>query len=54
MADTVIPLAPGGTWLDLWKAIDKLRNNKRGAYCDHRHIEYFRLVGNSLDVGFGS
>ena len=53
MGDTSSVLAPGGTWLDLWKAVDKLRNAP-GVYCDHRWIERFTLVGNRLKVDFGS
>jgi hypothetical protein len=49
-----VPLAPGGSWLDLWKAIDKMRTAP-GVYCDHRFIELLRLQSDGgLDVVFGS
>lgn len=54
LGDKVVALKPGGTWLDLWKAIDRLRNNKFGIYCDHRHLESLKLKGEGIDAMFGS
>jgi len=41
----------GDTWLDLWKAADRLC---KGKVCNHRFTEFFTFHGERLEVHFGS